>query len=117
MSLPIVYVDDEPLLCRVFQTVLERTGLPVHTSTDPNDALAFIHANEVCLIVSDFRMPQMTGLELLDRIEADVPFIMVSGDLGVSRWTEGNPRVLDVLTKPFRPERLLEVVRGCLAPG
>jgi CheY-like chemotaxis protein len=45
------------------------------------------------------------------RVEADVPFIMVSGDLGVTQWTRDNPRVLDVLTKPFRPELLLEAVR------
>lgn len=114
MSLPIVYVDDEQLLCRVFHTVLRRTGLPVHTFTDPNEALAFIRENRVCVIVCDYRMPQMTGLELLDRIEADVPFILVSGDLGVTRWTEGNPRVRGVLTKPFRPEHLLDLIGGYL---
>jgi DNA-binding NtrC family response regulator len=111
VSLPIVYVDDEPLLCRVYQSVLRQTGFPVRTFTDPNDALEFIRANAVCLIVSDYRMPQMTGLDLLDRIEADVPFIMVSGDLSVARWVHGNPRVIEVLTKPFRPEQLLELVR------
>lgn len=110
MSPSIVYVDDEPLLCRVFQTVLRRTGVPVMTFTDPVEALAFIRDNPVRLVVSDYRMPQMNGLELLDRIEADVPFIIVSGDLDVTRWTEGNARVRDVLTKPFRPERLLELV-------
>jgi DNA-binding NtrC family response regulator len=115
VSLPIVYVDDEPLLCRVFRTVLSRTGFPVHTFTDPNEALVFIRENTVGLIVSDYRMPQMTGLELLERVEADVPFIMVSGDLGVTQWTRDNPRVLDVLTKPFRPELLLEAVREHLA--
>jgi CheY-like chemotaxis protein len=112
----VVYVDDEPLLCRVMRTIFEFGGVatPLETFTDPLAALAFIADHDVALILCDYRMPQLTGLELLARVTRPIPFVLVSGDLDVARWTAGNARVTAVVTKPFSPDDLLALVRAQL---
>lgn len=106
-----VYIDDEEMLGRVFARVIKGLGVPVKTFTDPVEAVAFIEANEVSLVICDYLMPKLDGLEVLERITRDVPFILVSGDLVGSQVTAANPRITRVLAKPFRPEDLLGVLR------
>jgi CheY-like chemotaxis protein len=107
----VVYVDDEPALCRVFRLILRRTGATVHAFTNPVEALAFIEQTAVDVIISDYRMPEMTGLELLGCIDRDVPFFMVSGELSIEALVTDEPRVTAVLVKPFRPEELLDLLQ------
>lgn len=108
--LPIVYIDDGPLLCRVFQRILEDAKWPVVTFSDPEAAVVYLATNPVAAIVCDYRMPAMSGLQLLERIASTAPFFLVSGDLAVSALAREMPRVAGVLNKPFQPERLLELV-------
>lgn len=111
----IVYVDDELMLCRVFERILQRHSVEVLTFTEPREALAYIRTHPVLVIVCDYRMPSLSGLELLAQIEDDIPFILVSGDLEIAAQVRGNPRVTRVLSKPFRPETLNAVIADALA--
>jgi two-component system probable response regulator PhcQ len=106
----LVYVDDEPALCRIVARVLARTGARVHTFTDPREALAFLQTTVVDAVISDYRMPEMTGIELLQQLARDVPFFIISGDLWILDEVGHIPRVTGVLQKPVRPEELLAVI-------
>ncbi len=108
----VVYVDDETMLCRVFGRILEGAGFEVRTFSDPREALAFINAQPPSLVLCDQRMPQMTGLELLDRLEVRVPFALITGELTVQGVDP--ERVLTTLSKPVSPEDLIAFVRGVL---
>ena len=110
----ILYIDDEAMLCRVFQRILDGCGAPVVTFTDPELALAYARANKVAAIVCDYRMPTLSGLELLERLEIDVPFVLISGDIAIAPLVQSNPRVTAVLAKPFQPEELLALLRPYL---
>ena len=107
---PIVYIDDEPMLCRVFQRILEGAGAEVVTFTDPEAAIAYLRDHEAAVIICDYRMPSLTGLELLDRIRPGAPFFLVSGDLAITS-AKADPRITGILAKPFRAELLLDTVR------
>lgn len=115
--MPIVYVDDEPMLCRAFQRVFEEADRPVVTFTDPDTALAYLRDHPVSVIVCDYRMPTMTGLQLLERFTGDAPFFLMSGDLEVASLVKHLPRVTGLLAKPFKPEQLLEFVLPISAPA
>lgn len=115
MTPMIVCIDDEVGLCAVFAAVLRKTGADVTTFTDPRDALTFLHANEVALVVCDYRMPALDGLEVLSLLERPVPFVLVSGDLELTRFAEGVPGLTAVLAKPFPPSKLLELARRVIA--
>lgn len=110
MASVVVYIDDEPALCRVFQLILSRLPCEVITFTDPRAALAYIRANAVTVVVCDYRMPELNGLQVLDGIDKNVPFFIVSGDLAVASIVGDDARVSGVLTKPLRPESLFDLL-------
>lgn len=116
MTATVVYIDDEPLLCRATEAILGRSGVAVVTFTDPLAGLAFLQTNPVALVLCDYRMPRMNALELRQRLTRAVPFYIVSGELDVARLVAGDPRITGVLTKPFPAEHMLELVRAHL-PG
>jgi CheY-like chemotaxis protein len=103
MKVDLVYVDDEEPLLRAFSYILEKAGLSVATFSSPNEALDFIAANEVALILCDYRMPGMTGLEFLDAMDKDVPFYLLSGDLMLAEQVADLPRVAGIFRKPLSP--------------
>jgi len=107
----LVYIDDEAMLCRVFQRIFEDCGALVVTFTDPELAIAYANANPVAAIVCDYRMPTLNGLEVLDRLEVEVPFFLISGDIAIASLVQRNPRVTHVLPQPFRPEDLIALLR------
>lgn len=111
----IVYIDDEPLLCRAFRSLLRKTDHEVHTFTDPAAAVTFLQVARVDLVVCDYRMPGLTGLEVLERLREDVPFVLVSGDLSVAEQVRHLPRVRAVLSKPFPMEDLAALVEKWMA--
>lgn len=111
MSARIVYIDDEPMLCRAFRAVLAAADIPVETFTDVDAALDYIRAHDVAAVFCDYRMPAVTGAEVLDRIERPVAFYFVSGDLDAANSVNGDPRVTGILQKPYRPAALLELVK------
>lgn len=108
MSL-VVYIDDEPALCRVFEMLVGPMGIPFRTFTNPEEAVAFIASHGIAVVLCDLRMPKMSGAQVLDQIDPSIPFYMVTGDLDTTQWEE-DPRVSGVLSKPYRPETLLDVV-------
>lgn len=116
MSGHLVYIDDEELLCRSFSWILRSAGIPAKVFSDPDAALAFIRESEIALVLCDFRMPRMNALELLQKIEKELPFYVVSGDLEVARYVEGNARIHGVIEKPFAIEAMLATIRAQLGP-
>ena len=111
MSARIVYIDDEPMLCRAFRSVLAAVDIPVETFTDVDAALEYIHAHDVAAVFCDYRMPTVTGTDVLDRIERPIAFYFVSGDLEAVGAVGADPRVTGVLPKPYRPATLLALVK------
>ncbi|MFW6449360.1 MAG: response regulator [Halobacteriota archaeon] len=80
----VLLVEDDPLLSEVSAAYLERIhdDLEVETETRPLDALERIEADAFDCIVSDYVMPGMNGLELLEAVrdrDEEVPFIMLTG--------------------------------------
>ncbi len=111
MASVVVYIDDEPALCRIFRLILSRLpACEVVTFTDPKAALAYIRENPVTVVVCDYRMPDLNGLQVLDAIEKKIPFFLVSGDLSVKALAGDDARVTGVLTKPLPPERLVDLL-------
>jgi DNA-binding NtrC family response regulator len=70
----ILVLDDDPLVTRTMQTLLgEETSLNVATFNHPSDALASLDDREYQVVVSDFVMPGMDGIEFLKRVREQQP--------------------------------------------
>ena len=117
MAKRILAVDDEKHIVRLIQVNLERAGYEVACANDGVQALEMVAQQKPDLIVLDWLMPQLNGMETLKRLKAndataDIPVIMLtakSQDADVFKgWQSG---VDCYLTKPFNPMELLTFVK------
>ncbi|MGA2325239.1 MAG: response regulator [Bryobacteraceae bacterium] len=120
----ILIVDDEILVLAEFKTALELEGYKVWTSQSAKAALTIVQEASFDLIVLDFIMPGMDGLELLARIRKHQPLvrsIIISGKLDGGRSEDDLTKTLGeqveadlYLNKPVQNERLVAAVKALL---
>lgn len=115
----ILFIDDEAQLCAAAADWLEASGFAVLAFTDPAAALAALDAAACDCVVTDLRMPGLTGQEVLDGLRArdpDLPVILLSGHadvpVAVAAMRTG---AHDFLEKPYRAEHLVEVLDGAVS--
>lgn len=106
-------VDDDATVCELAARILERGGYTVRVAYDGVEAWEEIRRDPPSVVLTDFLMPRMDGLELADRLLGEprrLPIVIMSGVYeGVAI-----PGV-HFLRKPFRPEDLTETVGRALA--
>ena len=108
MSLLRAYVvDDESLAVQRLTRLLEETGRVqvVGSTTDAEAALAFLQANDVDVLFLDIQMPELTGFQLLERLERD-PFVVFTtayDHYAIDAFTVNS---IDYLLKPIEADRL-----------
>jgi len=117
----ILIVDDSKSMRKVLILILEEAGYKnVHEAIDGNSALAFIKTNPVDLILGDWIMPGISGLELLEKIRANpktesLPFIMISSEArSVSISNAKKLRIDGYIAKPFLDQEVVEKVNCAL---
>ncbi|MFL6846576.1 MAG: response regulator FixJ [Allosphingosinicella sp.] len=117
---PIVHViDDDDAARESLEFLIDCAGLRARGYPS---AIAFLDALpgiEAGCIVTDVRMPDMTGLELVARLKAlgiDDPVIVITGHADVPMAIQAMRQgVADFLEKPFGDDAILEAIRGALA--
>ena len=115
----ILIVDDEEGMREVCSDTLEALpGVELITCGDPRQALRLLEESDFDLLLTDIRMPGMSGVELLERArkrDPELPVIMITGFPTVETAVESlKLGAVDYLTKPFLPEELLANVKRFL---
>jgi signal transduction histidine kinase len=114
-STSILLVDDNPVICRAMSSFLENEGHFVTVATNGVEALDQIRTLRPDLIISDLRMPELDGLQLLKIVKAEfaeTPFVIISGEGTMEDAIEGlRLGAWDYLIKPVYP---LELLRHCV---
>ncbi|MDX3909679.1 MAG: PAS domain S-box protein [Sphingobium sp.] len=114
-SLRVLAVDDDLLVLTNTSAMLEDLGHHVVQASCGSDALAVLGEQQVDLLLTDFAMPGMTGLQLAEaaqKLRPDLPVLLVSG------YAEPPPegaKVLLKLGKPFRAQELSRAIEDVLA--
>ena len=113
----VLYVDDEIDLLEIAESLFLEEGLPVQTSNSAITALELFTKDHFPIIISDARMPDMSGLELLLRLRRDHQFsghfILVTGDDDL--FDKSSTLDCDlILQKPICYDELVSQVRKML---
>ena len=116
---PILVVDDDPGQRSLLCSFLTGQGFPVTTASSGQEALDSLAASQPGMLISDVRMPGMTGLELLGFVaerHPDLPVLLVTAYADI-RDAVGAIRggAVDYLEKPIDLDQLLQAVRRGLA--
>jgi two-component system response regulator HydG len=114
----LLVADDDPAVRQSLERALTREGYAVVLAPDGQAALERLRAGGIDLVLSDLRMPGLTGLEFLVQGKAaipDVDFILLTAfgtvEEAVKAMKDG---AIDFITKPFQRAQLVKVVRQAL---
>ncbi|WP_025805947.1 sigma-54-dependent transcriptional regulator [Pseudomonas chlororaphis] len=114
----VMLVDDEASIRTAVEQWLNLSGFEVQLFSRAEDCLARLPRDFPGVILSDVRMPGISGLELLKQVQqrdADLPVILLTGHGDVPMAVEAmRDGAYDFLEKPFSPETLLSSLRRAL---
>ena len=113
-TMTILLADDEEAIRGLVAPVLRRHGFTVLEAADGVDAMAVAerHAGPIHLLLTDWRMPRMTGGELIRRLSEGRPetaILVMTGEMYVETLS-----IDPVLRKPFKPQDLMDAVGKAL---
>ena len=117
--LKVMLVDDEPYILQGLQVLIdwESGGFEIaKLCSNGKEALKYLKENDVDLVISDIKMPEMSGLELLETVKkekiSDAEFVLLTGydDFAYTQKAIRNG-CLDYILKPVEEEELISVLR------
>jgi two-component system phosphate regulon response regulator PhoB len=113
-------VDDEPSVRRFISAVLSRKGWSVVEASDGSAALALVATRRPSLVVTDYEMPELSGLELARRlrsVDPQLPILMVSGQPDAAAGILSVPGGrTGFAVKPFSPDELIAGIETLVGP-
>jgi DNA-binding NtrC family response regulator len=117
MKEKILIVEDEPNMRKTLSSILEEEFIPI-LSEQAEEGLKILSRENISLVISDIKMPQMDGIQFLRQIRLkgyDIPVILITAygsfDSAVEALRLG---AYDYITKPFEPETVIYTVRRAL---
>jgi DNA-binding NtrC family response regulator len=118
MSDKILIVDDEPSNRNILGQELTHEGYSVLAASDGREALRKVEFSPPDLIILDYMMPDLSGLEVLKELrkkENDIPVVMITAYGTMERAVEAMKEgAYDFITRPFEPDHIALVVRKAL---
>ncbi|MRV72789.1 EAL domain-containing protein [Duganella sp. FT92W] len=111
----LLVLDDDPHILGYLDLVLSNEGYAVHVATAPGQAFEILACHDVAVVLSDLRMPAISGVEFLGRVRhmyPDVLRIMLSAcdDAESTRQAINMGAVYKFIEKPVQPEMLVAIV-------
>ena len=116
----VLVVDDEIHIVHVVAIKLRNNGYEVMTAGDGAEAFKIACEEKPDIIVTDFQMPVMTGLELVEKLRGseetrEIPVIMLTArSFAIEDRQKEDLQISQCLSKPFSPKELLENIEDIL---
>lgn len=116
----VLVVDDEIHIVHVVAIKLRNNGYEVISANNGSEAFELACKNIPDIIVTDYQMPVMTGMELVEKLREneqtkDIPIIMLTArSFAISKEQQEALKISDCLSKPFSPRELLGNIEDIL---
>ncbi|WP_224961405.1 HD domain-containing phosphohydrolase [Geomonas subterranea] len=116
MAAEVLFVDDNKLILQASVDLFRSQGIELLTATNAAQALELFRQHEIAVVVSDNRMPGMSGLDFLTelrRLSPDTVKVLISAyvDLATALAAINTSEVFRYLLKPWKPQEILDVVQ------
>ena len=112
--LEVLLLDDEPIVGRRLKPALDKIGCHVEVFENPREAVARMDQKDFDIVVTDIRMEEMDGIQVLEYVKKKCPrtkVIMITGYAKVDLAREAMGKgVFDFIAKPFRPDDLRRII-------
>lgn len=110
----VMILDDEPIVCERLRSTLEKVNLDVETFTDPNDAVKRFAEKKFHLLITDLKMKELDGIEILklvQKVSPETKVIIITGFATVEKAREAlKIGAYDFIAKPFKLSQLRDLV-------
>jgi len=116
----VLVIEDEANNRKALKYNLEKDSFEVYLAADGKAGLAIARKEKLQLILLDWMMPEMDGLEVLAKLKSDtrteqIPVFMLTGKNMMDNLSQAfNAGAVDYITKPFDPEQLGQRIAGML---
>ena len=114
----IFVVDDEPMLLELAEAILKPLGYKVRTFRDPELALKEFTVNPPDVVITDYAMGRMSGMDLVRecrRVKPRQKIILLSGTVDEHVFADAPVKPDQFLTKPYQIQELAGCVRALIA--
>ena len=113
-QLQVLLLDDEPIVGKRLKPALAKIGCDVEVFQEPKKALERIREKEFDIVVTDIRMDEVDGMQVLENVISKSPrtrVIMITGYAMMSLAREAMDKgAFDFISKPFQPDDLRKVI-------
>ena len=113
-KLEVLLLDDEPIVGKRLKPALAKIGCDVEVFQEPKKALERIREKEFDIVVTDIRMDEIDGMQVLENVISKSPrtkVIMITGYAMMSLAREAMDKgAFDFIAKPFQPDELRKVI-------
>ncbi len=113
-NLDICIIDDEVVVCKRLQQVLSKEKHSVETFVDSRRAIERIDEKDFDIVVTDIRMDNIDGMEVLTHVlkkGTDTKVIMITGYATIEVAREAQAKgAFDFISKPFKPNDLVKII-------
>ena len=110
----VMILDDEPIVCERLRSTLEKVNLDVETFTDPNEAIKRFAEKKFHLLITDLKMKELDGIEILklvQKVSPETKVIIITGFATVEKAREAlKIGAYDFIAKPFKLSQLRDLV-------
>ena len=114
----ILLIEDDLTYSKIISKFLEKNGYEVISSAKVADGLSYYEKHQVDLIITDYRLPDGTGMEVLDKVLYDhpeLPVILITNYSDIRTAVKSMKMgAFEYITKPIHPDELLLTVQQAL---
>ncbi len=114
-KLKLLVIDDEPIVGKRLKPALEKSGYIVEVCETGSEALKRINEHHFDIVVTDVRMDEVDGMEILDKVTQKSPqtkVIIITGYATIEIAREAIAKgAFDFIAKPFKPNELREIIQ------
>jgi len=115
----VIVVDDDPDALKITSLVLKKGGYSVSPCSSAGEALDVLQKNNIDVVLTDIMMPEISGIELLERmhsIDPDMPVILVTGFADLDKAIEAIKKgAFDFITKPYENAYLTHSIKKAVS--